>query len=245
MDVIGVIPSRLESTRLPRKLIKNILGKPLLKWTWEKAKGARLLDRVVIACDSLEIEEAAKSWGAEVVFTSRDHLSGTDRIAEVVRDIGVTIVVNIQADEPLIHASVIDSLVSCMQADNKLTMATVKKKIDAEEEINDSNIVKVITDKDNFAIYFSRFPLPFDRDRVNKPVYFKHIGIYAYTKDFLYTFKNLPGSYLEEAEKLEQLRAIEAGYRIKIVETNFDSWGVDTEDDLRKVERILSRQGYA
>ncbi|MFH1768448.1 MAG: 3-deoxy-manno-octulosonate cytidylyltransferase, partial [Candidatus Omnitrophota bacterium] len=199
----------------------------------------------IIACDSPEIEEVAKEWGAEVVFTAPEHSSGTDRIAEAVRDIDVKVVINIQADEPLIHPSVINSLADVMLDNQELVMATAKKRIDDEEEINNPNVVKVITDKDSFAVYFSRFPLPFIRDRGKSYLFYKHIGIYAYTKDFLYTFKNLPASYLEDAEKLEQLRAIEAGYKIKVIETNFDSWGVDTESDLSKVESSMSERGYA
>jgi len=245
MDVIGVIPARHQSSRLSYKLTRIVLGKPLIQWTWEHAKEAHLLDMLLIACDSPQVQDIAKGFGAEVIFTSPEHISGTDRIAEVVRDIDVKIVINIQADEPLIHPTTIDSLASCMLNDKNLIMATVKKKIDDEEEINNPNIVKVITDRDNFAIYFSRFPLPYVRQKKTESVYYKHIGIYGYTKDFLYTFKNLPKSYLEEAEKLEQLRAIEGGYRIKVIETNFDSWGVDTEEDLKKVEETLAQRGYA
>ncbi|MCM8823905.1 MAG: 3-deoxy-manno-octulosonate cytidylyltransferase [Candidatus Omnitrophica bacterium] len=242
MNVIGVIPARLRSTRLPNKLIRKILGKPIIQWTWERAKQSILLDRLVIACDSEEIESIAKGFGGEVIFTSPEHISGTDRIAEVVREIDVKIVINIQGDEPLIHPSVIDELASCMLQDKTLVMATVKKRIENDEEISDPNVVKVVTDKNNFALYFSRFPIPYNRDRREEIRYYKHIGIYAYTKDFLYTFKNLPKSYLEEREKLEQLRAIEAGYKIKVIETNFDSYGIDVEEDLEKVEKILRKE---
>ncbi|MCM8774185.1 MAG: 3-deoxy-manno-octulosonate cytidylyltransferase [Candidatus Omnitrophica bacterium] len=242
MNVIGVIPARLKSTRLPNKLIRKILGKPIIQWTWERAKESTLLDRLVIACDSQEIESIAKGFGAEVIFTSPEHISGTDRIAEVVREIDVKIVINIQGDEPLIHPSVIDELASCMLQDKTLVMVTVKKRIENDEEISDPNVVKVVTDKNNFALYFSRFPIPYNRERREEMRYYKHIGIYAYTKDFLYTFKNLPKSYLEEREKLEQLRALEAGYKIKVIETNFDSYGIDVEEDLEKVEKILGKE---
>jgi len=244
MEAIGVIPARLESQRLSRKLLRKIFGKPIIQWTWENAKRAHLLDRLIVACDSSEIVDTVKEFGGEAVLTSLDHRSGSDRVAEAVRDIDVRIIVNIQADEPLIHPSVIDSLVSCMTDNPSILMATVKKKIDDEDEINDTSIVKVVTDKDNFALYFSRFSIPFLREKSKDVVYYKHLGIYAYTKDFLFTFKNLPFSYLEECEKLEQLRALEAGYKIKVIETKFDSWGVDTEEDLGKVESILSQRGY-
>ncbi|HIE36175.1 MAG TPA: 3-deoxy-manno-octulosonate cytidylyltransferase [Candidatus Omnitrophica bacterium] len=245
LKVIGVIPARLCSKRLPFKLLKLLLGKPLLQWTWENAKKSHLLDRLIVACDDYKIEEVAKKFGAEVVLTSTQHFSGTDRIAEAVRDIEVDIVINIQADEPLIHPSVIDSLAAEMLNNSNLVMTTVRKKIEDEEEINDPNIVKVICDKDGFAIYFSRSPLPYFREKNKIKIYYKHLGIYAYTKDFLYTFKNLPFSYLEEAEKLEQLRAIESGFKIKVIETQFDCYGVDTEEDFQKIEKILSEKGYA
>ncbi len=246
MEVIGVIPARYESQRLPHKLLRKIMGKPILQWTWENVRRSHLLDRVIIACDSQEVMDVAAGFGAEALLTSPKHASGTDRIAEAVRDIEVDVVINIQADEPLIHPSTIDALVSCMvETDCPPQMATVKKKIDDESEIRNTSVVKVVTDKDGYALYFSRYPIPYLRDKKNKISFYKHIGIYAYTKDFLYTFKNLPPSYLEMAEKLEQLRALENGYRIKVIETQFDSWGVDTEDDLKKVEEIISERGYA
>jgi len=242
MEVIGVIPARLESSRLKHKLLRDILGKSLIQRTWESAKKARLLDKLIVACDSPEIEKVVKSFNGEAVITSSGHSSGTDRVAEAVRDIDVKIVINIQADEPLIHPSIIDRLAASMLEDNDVVMATVKKKIDDEDELENTSIVKVVTDKDNFAIYFSRFPIPFKRDSETEIIYFKHMGIYGYTKDFLYTFKNLPFSYLEHAEKLEQLRAVESGYRIKVIETKFDFWGVDTEDDLNRVKDIISKR---
>lgn len=242
MEIIGVIPARLHSQRLPFKLIRDLLGKPLLQWTWENVQKARLLDKLIIACDDIQIKEIAERFGAEVVFTSPKHESGTDRIAEAVRDIDVKFIINIQADEPLIHPSIIDTLAQEISTDKKLSMVTVKKEINAFEEISDPNIVKVIVDKNDMALYFSRLPIPYKRNRGAEVVYYKHIGIYAYTKDFLFTFKNLPPSTLEQAEKLEQLRALEAGYRIKVISTQFDSWGVDTEEDFKKVESILNQR---
>lgn len=239
-NIIGVIPARYESTRLSHKLLRTICGKSLLQWTWENASATYSLDRLIIACDHLEIKKVAKNFGAEVVLTSPKHSSGTDRIAEAVREINAKIVINIQADEPLIHHSIIDRLAHEMLADEKVVMATVKKKIDRESEVNNPSVVKVVTTREDNALYFSRFPIPFYRDESSRSLHYKHLGIYAYTKDFLYTFKNLPESSLEGAEKLEQLRALEAGYKVKVIETQFDSYGVDTEDDLREVERILT-----
>ncbi|MBU2102231.1 MAG: 3-deoxy-manno-octulosonate cytidylyltransferase [Candidatus Omnitrophota bacterium] len=245
MNVLGIIPARYASTRLPVKLLRTLLDKTILQWAWENASKARLLDSLIIACDDPRIEEVATSFGANVVMTSPQHSSGTDRIAEAARDIDVRIVVNIQADEPLMHPSTIDSLAQTMLDDSTLVMSTVRKKIDEETEIHNPNMVKVVCDQNDYALYFSRFPIPYHREKNSPKRYYKHLGIYAYTKDFLYTFKNLPPSSLEQAEKLEQLRALQAGYRIKVIDTLFDSWGIDTEDDLQKVERILSEKGVA
>ncbi|MBU1121940.1 MAG: 3-deoxy-manno-octulosonate cytidylyltransferase [Candidatus Omnitrophota bacterium] len=245
MSVIGVIPARYQSRRLPFKLLRKLYGKSLLQWTWETASKATLLDKLIIACDDPKMEGVAKDFGADVVMTSVQHLCGTDRIAEAVRDMDVDIVVNIQADEPLIHPSNIDSLVQEMANNSSLVMATPKKMIDDDNEISSPNVVKVVCDKDDFALYFSRFPIPYYRESDISKVYYKHLGLYSYTKDFLYTFKNMPPSHLEKAEKLEQLRVLEAGYKIKVIETQFDSWGVDTEEDFKKVEKILGEKGYA
>jgi len=242
LNVIGVMPARYESTRLSHKLLRTICGKSLLQWTWENASATHSLDRLIIACDHLEIKKEAEKFGAEVILTSPEHCSGTDRIAEAIRDIDAKIVINIQADEPLIHHSVIDRLAQEMLSNDELVMATAKKRIDQENEINKPSVVKVVTTREDFAIYFSRFPIPFYRDEGSQPLYYKHLGIYTYTKDFLYTFKNLPESSLEGAEKLEQLRALEAGYKIKVIETQFDSCGVDTEEDLLQAERLLAER---
>jgi 3-deoxy-manno-octulosonate cytidylyltransferase (CMP-KDO synthetase) len=245
MEIIGVIPARFHSKRLPFKLVKPLLGKPLIQWTWENARRAHSLDKLIIACDDIEIKKTAESFGASVVLTSKDHTSGTDRIAEAVRDIDVDFIINIQADEPLIHPSIIDILAEEIKSDSRLVMVTAKKRIEDQNQINAPSVVKVVTDKDGFALYFSRLPIPYKRDQGPKLDYYKHIGIYAYTKDFLYTFKNLPPSSLEQAEKLEQLRVLEAGYRIKVISTQFDSWGVDTEEDFERVESILSKRVQA
>ncbi len=242
MEIIGVIPARYHSQRLPFKLLKSLLGKPIIQWTWENAKKAHSLDKLIIACDDEVIKNVSERFGAQVVITSKEHTSGTDRIAEAVRDIDVDFVLNIQADEPLIHPSIIDALVREIKNNPDLVMATVSKEIKELDDINNTSIVKVVTDKTGSALYFSRLPIPYRRDDSTEVVYHKHIGIYAYTKDFLYTFKNLPFSSLEKAEKLEQLRVLEAGYRIKVLSTQFDSWGVDTEEDFKKVEDVLRQK---
>ena len=242
MKIVAVIPARWESSRLKGKILADINGKPMIQHVWERVKKAHNVDEVVIAVDKDKVQKVVQDFGAKAVFTSPDQPSGTDRIAEAMRDIDVKVVLNIQADEPLIHHSIIDRLAQEMLLDQELVMATVKKRIDYDGEINNPNVVKVVTNREDCAIYFSRSPIPFYREEESSPKYYKHLGIYAYTKDFLYTFKNLPVSPLESAEKLEQLRVLEAGYKIKVLETQFDSCGVDTEDDLYKAESLLSKR---
>lgn len=241
INAIGVIPARYGSTRFPKKVIADLMGKPIIQHIWESAKNAKMLDDLVIATDNEEIMKVIEKFGGKAIFTSPDHATGTDRIAEVVNAIDVKIIVNIQGDEPLIRPMMIDSLVRTMSGDNNISMASLMRKMDDQEEIKNPNVVKVIVDKNNFAIYFSRSPIPYPRIATEAALYYKHMGIYAYRKDFLYEFTNLPKSYLEKAESLEQLRALENGFKIKMVETKFDTIGVDTPEDLEKVKmRILA-----
>ncbi|MCX5695657.1 MAG: 3-deoxy-manno-octulosonate cytidylyltransferase [Candidatus Omnitrophica bacterium] len=243
MDVIGVIPARYSSTRFEGKVLADILGKPMLQHVYERAKQARLLDDVIIACDHEAVANAAREFGAKVVLTSQSHDCGTDRISEVVNPLDVKIIVNIQGDEPLIHPSMIDSVAAALLDSKDINMATLMKRIEDTNLINDPNVVKVVVDKNNFALYFSRAAIPHLalNAEIEHPVYFKHIGLYAYTKDFLFTYKNLPVSNLEKTERLEQLRVLEGGFRIKVIETNFDTIGVDTPEDLEKVKDILRK----
>jgi 3-deoxy-manno-octulosonate cytidylyltransferase (CMP-KDO synthetase) len=178
-------------------------------------------------------------FGGKAVFTAKEHPSGTDRITEIVNPLDVKIVVNIQADEPLVHPSMINGIIEELVKDKSLVVSTVVKKIERAEEIVDPNVVKVVLDKNNFALYFSRSTIPFVRDQDSQPYFYKHIGLYAYTKDFLFTYKNLSKSKLEELEKLEQLRILENGYRIKVIETTFDTYGVDTPQDLERVRQYI------
>jgi len=241
MEAIGVIPARYSSTRFSGKVLADICGKPMIQHVWEQAKEALLLDDVIIACDEESVFAAAGNFGANCVMTSKGHLSGSDRITEVVGPIEVKVVVNIQADEPLIKPIMIDSLVEALLRDESIYMATLIKQIQDTREINNPNTVKVVVDKNNFALYFSRAPIPYRADKVkSKTVYYKHIGLYAYTKDFLFRYKNILPSSLERAEKLEQLRVLEEGLRIKVIETKFDTIGVDTAQDLDRVRQILS-----
>ncbi|MDD5005180.1 MAG: 3-deoxy-manno-octulosonate cytidylyltransferase [Candidatus Omnitrophica bacterium] len=241
MDVVGIIPARFNSTRFEGKVLADINGKPMIQHVWEKAKQSQLLDELIVACDDERVYKTVKDFGGKAIFTAKEHPSGTDRITEIVNPLDVKIVVNIQADEPMIHPSMINGVIEELLADKSLVVATVIKKIERPDEIGDPNVVKVVFDKNNFALYFSRSTIPFLRDAETQGVcYYKHIGLYAYTKDFLFTYKNLNQSTLEKLEKLEQLRILENGYRIKVVETKFETYGVDTPEDLIRVRQNIN-----
>ncbi len=244
MNVIGVIPARYSSTRFEGKVLVEILGKPMLQHVWERAKESFLLDDLIIACDHELVAKAASDFGAKVVMTSRAHACGTDRISEIVNPIDVKVIINIQADEPLIHPMMIDSVAEALLNDSSISMATLMKRIEDPDQIADPHVVKVVVDKNNFALYFSRSAIPHHavNSEEKNPVYYKHIGLYGYTKDFLFTYKNLPVSNLERTECLEQLRVLEEGFRIKVIETKFDTVGVDTPADLDKVKICLERR---
>ena len=244
MDVIGIIPARYSSTRFQGKVLADILGKPMIQHVWERAKQAAVLDDLIIACDDERVARVAEEFGAKVAFTAKGHASGTDRICEVINPLDVKIVINIQGDEPLIHPTMIDAVARALLDDSSISMATVMKNIEEPRVINDPNVVKVVIDKNNFAVYFSRSPIPFhaEESEIKLPIYFKHIGLYGYTKDFLFIYKNLPVSYLERVERLEQLRVLEEGFRIKVIETKYDTIGVDTPEDLEKAKEYLQKE---
>lgn len=241
MNVVGVIPARYSSTRFEGKVLADVLGKPMLQHVWERAKESSLLDDLIIACDDDRVAKVAKEFGAKVAMTAKGHVCGTDRIAEVVNPLDVKIVINIQGDEPIIHTTMIDNIARALLADKTISMVTIIKRIDKPEIINDPNVVKVVVDKNNFALYFSRASIPYymPSSEIKFPVYYKHIGLYGYTKDFLFTYKSLPASNLEKMERLEQLRVLEEGFRIKTIETKYDTIGVDTPEDLEKVKEYL------
>ncbi len=242
MVVIGVIPARYSSTRFAGKVIADIGGKPMVQHVWERAKQAKTLEDIIIACDDQRVYDIAREFGAKAILTSKDHLCGTDRIIEIVNPLDVRIVVNIQGDEPLVHPTMIDSVAQALLDDEKLAMATIIKRIEDQQVVNDPNVVKVVVDKNNFALYFSRAVIPHlaQNSELRSARYYKHIGLYAYTKDFLFVYKNLPVSSLEKTEKLEQLRVLEEGFRIKAIETKYDTVGVDTPEDLERVKGLLS-----
>ncbi len=241
MNIIGIIPARYSSTRFEAKVLADILGKPMMQHVWERAKQSLVLDDIIIACDDEKVADAARGFGAKVVLTAKGHPSGTDRIIEVINPLDVDVIVNIQADEPLIHPMMIDTVASALRDDRKVSMATLMKKIEYPAEINDPHVVKVVVDKNNFALYFSRTAIPYHplNSEIKEPVYYKHIGLYSYTKDFLFIYRNLPVSKLEKMERLEQLRVLEEGYKIKVIETKYETIGVDTPEDLEKVKEYL------
>jgi len=243
MDVIGVIPARYSSTRFEGKVLADIMGKPMLQHVWERAKASRMLDDLIIACDSEIILKAATEFGAKAVMTSKEHTCGTDRISEVVNPLDVKVIINIQGDEPLIHPMMIDSVARALLEDRSINMVTLMKKIEDVVQVIDPNVVKVVVDKDNFALYFSRASIPYlsPNAEIDQVTYYKHIGLYGYTKDFLFIYKNLPVSNLEKTEKLEQLRVLAEGFKIKVIETKFDTVGVDTPEDLEMVKRQLKK----
>lgn len=243
MQAIGVIPARYESSRFPGKVLAELLGRPLIQYVYEEALKASTLEDLIVACDDERILKAVENFGGRAVLTSKDHRSGTDRLTEVVNPIDTQIVVNIQADEPLIQFTMIDELVNCLLQNPDIPMASLIHKIEDAQEIEDPNVVKAVKDKNNFALYFSRTTIPHPRSSLSESQsmsFYKHLGLYAYTKEFLFTFTNLPAGELEKSERLEQLRALEHGYRIKVIETGFDTIGVDTPQDLEKVRQRLS-----
>jgi 3-deoxy-manno-octulosonate cytidylyltransferase (CMP-KDO synthetase) len=237
--ILGVIPARFASTRFPGKVLAHIAGKTMLQHVYERASLCTYLSSALIATDDERVYAAAKSFGARVRMTRSDHLSGTDRVAEAASAENAEIVVNIQGDEPLIDPAAIDAAILPMVHEPDLVMGTLKKRIEDPREITDPNVVKVVTDGTGDAIYFSRCAIPFDREKSANTPYFKHIGLYVYRRDFLLAYPVLPVGPLETSERLEQLRALENGYRIRVVETEYESLGVDTPEDLERVTKLF------
>jgi 3-deoxy-manno-octulosonate cytidylyltransferase (CMP-KDO synthetase) len=241
--ILGVIPARYASSRFPGKALAEIAGKSILQHVFERSKATRYLTHVIVATDDNRIAEAARQFGAPVLLTRTDHVSGTDRVAEVASADTAELVVNIRGDEPLIDPAAIDAAVLAMLDDFDCQMGTLKKRIEDPEEIFNPNVVKVVTDRTGRAIYFSRSPIPHVREDQSSALSvtrFKHIGLYIYRKDFLLRYSDLPIGPLEQAERLEQLRALENGYAIRVAETEYESLGVDTPDDLVRVSKLFS-----
>jgi 3-deoxy-manno-octulosonate cytidylyltransferase (CMP-KDO synthetase) len=210
----------------------------MLQHVYERASMARYLTSTIVATDDQRVFDAARAFGAPVRMTSSEHLSGTDRVAEIASADNAAIIVNIQADEPLIDPAAIDAAILPVAQEADIVMSTLKKRIEDPREITDPNVVKVVVNHIGDAVYFSRSPIPHDRDHAAVQ-YFKHIGLYVYRRDFLLNYSQMPVGPLERAEKLEQLRALENGYSIRVVETEYESFGVDTPEDLARVSRLF------
>jgi 3-deoxy-manno-octulosonate cytidylyltransferase (CMP-KDO synthetase) len=236
MKAIAVIPARLASTRLPRKMLREIAGQPLLGLVYDAAKQSLQVADVIIATDSDEILQLAQRNGWNALITSSAHRSGTERVHEISSVLAADVYLNIQGDEPLTRPEHIDSLLQIMQ-DETVQVGTLKTPC-SEHDVDNPNAVKVVTDASGKALYFSRATIPHDRDRTHPP-YFKHLGFYGYRKPALDRFCNLPESLLERSERLEQLRFLENGIAIHVGETPYDTVGVDTEQDLQRVDAIL------
>jgi 3-deoxy-manno-octulosonate cytidylyltransferase (CMP-KDO synthetase) len=233
---LGVIPARFASTRFPGKALALISGKPMIQHVWERARGCSLFSRLVVATDDERIADAARSFGAEALMTRADHVSGTDRAAEAAAATDAEVVVNIQGDEPLIDPAAISLAISTLLDDPGCQMATLKRRIDNPADIANPNVVKVVSSLAGWALYFSRSPVPANRG--GEAVYWKHIGLYVYRRRLLLSYSSLPRGPLEEAEKLEQLRALENGIGIRVAETEYDTIGVDTPEDLEAVLKL-------
>jgi 3-deoxy-manno-octulosonate cytidylyltransferase (CMP-KDO synthetase) len=242
MKALGVIPARYGSTRLPGKSLLPLAGRPLIAWVVEAAQRAKQLDAVVVATDDERIAEAARAAGGDAVLTRADHPSGTDRIAEAACQYDADVIINIQGDEPMIDPELIDELVAVMARDRSLEMATAAARIGSNEELEDPGVVKVVFDDAHRALYFSRSVIPYVRDAEVLPVtaHWRHIGIYAYRAAFLAQFVAAPQGMLERAESLEQLRALQMGVGIHVIETEDQGIGVDTPEDLARAEAILA-----
>ena len=240
--IIGMIPARYASTRFRGKVIADIANKPMIQRVYEQANKSTMLDQLIVAVDDDRVYKIVKGFGGKVVMTSTGHESGTDRIAEAIENIDADIVVNIQGDQPLFDARMIEEAVKPMLEDPNIQMSTLKTKID-KEDYNDPAVVKVVVDENDYALYFSRSLIPYSRDKIKMDVY-EHVGLYVYRKDFLLKMSKLPRTYLEKIEMLEQLRVLENGYKIKVIETKCESISgisVDTPEDLIKVENIIKK----
>jgi len=254
MKVAAVIPARYHSTRLPGKPLADIAGEPMIRWVYERARSARLVNELWVATDDERIYKAVKSFGGNCQITSPKHLSGTDRIAEIAKGMDWDLVVNVQGDEPLIDPAMVDAVIISLQEDSSIGMSTLKRKITAVNELFDPNVVKVVTDKNEYALYFSRSPIPYFRDAwksiksieaVPLPFSaFKHVGLYAYKREFLLHLTGLKPTPLEKIERLEQLRALENGFKIKVKTTEKDSLSVDSPADLLQIRRLVEAKGF-
>ncbi len=245
MRVAAIIPARYASTRLPGKPLADIGGRPMVWRVYEQAAKARLVDEVWVATDDQRVYDAVDALGGNVVMTSPDHPSGTDRLAEAAEKIQADIYVNVQGDEPLIPPELIDEAVQPLLEDGSLNMATAAVRITGADEIADPSVVKVVLDEKGDALYFSRAPIPFHRDEwggldgITEGLCLKHVGLYVYRRAFLLGYAKMKPTVLEQTEKLEQLRALGSGEKIRVIITKYNSIGVDTPEDLRKIQLLF------
>ena len=247
LRTVGIIPARYGSTRLPGKALRTILGKPMVQRVYERCREARVLDAVYVATDDRRIADVVAAFGGQAVMTSPDHPSGTDRLAEAVRTMDAEIVVNIKGDQPFIDPGMIAEAVQPLRDDRTLEMATLMHPIHRDEDLQDIGVVKVVVDKAGNALYFSRSLIPYPHKAVAHAVY-EHVGLYVYRRDFLLKLAQMPPTLLEQVESLEQLRVLEHGHRIRVVETRcrdnaFSGFSVDTEADLARAEAMLCERG--
>ena len=253
MKITAIIPARYASTRFEGKALADILGKPMVQHVYERVARASLVSEVIVATDDERILSAVRGFGGRAEMTDKGHETGTDRLAEIAARSDADIIVNVQGDEPLIAPAMIDEAIRPLVTDPAVTMATLKSRIKSLHDFLSPNVVKVVTDWEGYALYFSRSPLPNFRDKWNdlkdeafysgKLLCYKHVGLYVYRRDFLLQYAQMSPTYLELAEKLEQLRILENGFRIKVVETELESIGVDTPFDLEKVLDRLRAKG--
>jgi 3-deoxy-manno-octulosonate cytidylyltransferase (CMP-KDO synthetase) len=243
MNIYAFIPARYQSSRFPGKPLAMINGKPMIRHTYERALACSELSAVYVATDDERILECVKGFGGKALMTRPGHVSGTDRIAEAAQKMGVKdrdLVVNIQGDQPAFQPEVVSAMIEPLVADETIPMSTLKCRIRDEKDVTNPNHVKVVTDNLGFALYFSRCPIPFSRDESPDQVHYKHLGFYCFRMDFLLKFTALPEGKLESLEKLEQLRALENGYRISVPESMYDSIEVDVPDDVGAIEECLN-----
>jgi len=238
MKVIGIIPARYASSRLPGKALVDIAGRPMIEHVYRRCREAGSLSEVWVATDDRRIYDVVEGFGGRAVMTRADHPSGTDRIAEAAAPMDARVIVNIQGDEPLLDPAEIDAVAAPFAEDPEVVMSTAAVRIEDPRDIQDPGMVKVVVDRKGNALYFSRLPIPHYRSG-SQGLCLKHIGLYAYRKDFLLTYASLPPAPLEQAECLEQLRVLENGYRIRVVLTEHDAISVDTPEDLERVRRLM------
>lgn len=243
MKVVAVIPARFGSTRFPGKPLVKIVNKSMIQHVYERVKESNLVDEVIVATDHEEIYQVVSSFGGKVLMTNKEHESGTDRMAEVAQNVGGDLFLNVQGDEPLIDHKIIDLVIDEAKRNNEVVVSAKSRIID-QDDLQNPNVVKVVTDSNENALYFSRSLIPYNRS--NKKVeYYKHLGIYCYPQNVLKQFVKLPKSTLEQIEMLEQLRLIENGIDIRIVTSSYNAIGVDTPEDIGKIEKIIRGKNYA